>query len=233
MKYIRKANERGKVDFGWLRSAHSFSCGSYYDVNHMGVSALRVINDDIVEPARGFDTHGHKDMEIISYVVSGALEHKDSSGNQYIVPEGDIQIMSAGKGIMHSEYNASKEETVNFLQIWIQPNQKGGAPRYGQKKIEQTETLTPLITSDGRNGTLSILQDAQMSRLILGSGESFSFEPENRVGYLHIVKGSLVTEEGALGPGDAVGVTQEVLAVKADTPVEALWFDLPPVEDAH
>ena len=230
MKYIRRANERGKVDFGWLRSAHSFSFGSYYDPNHMGVSALRVINDDIVEPAKGFDTHGHKDMEIISYVVSGALEHKDSRGNQYIVPEGDIQIMSAGRGITHSEYNASKTESVNFLQIWIQPNQKGGEPRYGQQKIEQTSQLTPLITPTGENGTLSMLQDAYMSRLVLDSNENFELNPSARVGYLHIVKGNLVTDDGGLGPGDAIAVTGEELVIKADTPVEAIWFDLPPVQ---
>ena len=119
MVYMRKAEERGKVNLGWLNSNHSFSFGHYYDVNHMGFSVLRVINDDVVQPGRGFDTHGHKDMEIVSYVVKGALKHKDSAGNEYQVPEGDIQVMSAGRGIMHSEYNASDTEEVNFLQIWI------------------------------------------------------------------------------------------------------------------
>ena len=132
---------RSKVNLGWLNSNHSFSFGHYYDVNHMGFSVLRVINDDVVQPGRGFDTHGHKDMEIVSYVVKGALKHKDSAGNEYQVPAGDIQVMSAGRGIMHSEYNASDTEEVNFLQIWILPNQKGGLPtdkgrwRQGGKQI--------------------------------------------------------------------------------------------------
>lgn len=228
MKYVRRASDRGKADFGWLKSAHSFSFGSYYDPNHMGVSALRVINDDIVQPSRGFDTHGHRDMEIISYVIEGALEHKDSSGNQYIVPAGDIQIMSAGKGIMHSEYNASATHPVNFLQIWIQPNQFGGKPGYAQKKIEQHGQLTTLVSPDVNDDALPILQDAKLSRLVLKTGESFSFETDERMGYLHLVKGQLQTESDLFGPGDAVAlVGPDVLDVKAETDVEALWFDLP------
>lgn len=144
MVYMRKAEERGKVNLGWLNSNHSFSFGHYYDVNHMGFSVLRVINDDVVQPGRGFDTHGHKDMEIVSYVVKGALKHKDSAGNEYQVPAGDIQVMSAGRGIMHSEYNASDTEEVNFLQIWILPNQKGGAPTYGQRALAPRGETNPL-----------------------------------------------------------------------------------------
>lgn len=144
MVYLRKSEERGKVNLGWLKSNHSFSFGHYYDVNHMGFSVLRVINDDVVQPGRGFDTHGHKDMEIVSYVVKGALKHKDSAGNEYQVPEGDIQVMSAGRGIMHSEYNASDTEEVNFLQIWILPNQKGGAPSYGQRALAPKVETNPL-----------------------------------------------------------------------------------------
>ena len=147
MVYMRKAEERGKVNLGWLRSNHSFSFGHYYDVNHMGFSVLRVINDDVVQPGRGFDTHGHKDMEIVSYVVKGALKHKDSAGNEYQVPQGDIQIMSAGSGIMHSEYNASDTEEVNFLQIWIVPNQKGGEPTYRQRALMPRGGTNPFSSS--------------------------------------------------------------------------------------
>ena len=132
MQYIRKGSERGNVNLGWLNSKHSFSFGQYYDANHMGFSALRVFNDDIVQAGKGFETHGHRDMEIISFVVSGALKHKDSTGNDYVIPAGDIQVMSAGKGIRHSEMNASECEEVNFIQIWIEPNVTGVQPAYLQ-----------------------------------------------------------------------------------------------------
>ncbi len=144
MKYFRKATERGTVDLGWLKSQHSFSFGHYYDPAHMGISALRVINEDRVQPGQGFDTHGHRDMEIISYVVSGALKHKDSQGNEYLVPAGEVQRMSAGSGIMHSEYNASDSEPVHFLQIWIQPKFRGITPSYEQMQVHQHGAMTPL-----------------------------------------------------------------------------------------
>ena len=139
MTYIRKSESRGKANFGWLQSKHSFSFGNYYDKNHMGVSVLRVINDDLVMPGKGFGEHGHRDMEIISYVIEGALKHEDSTGNKYIVPAGDVQRMSAGRGVMHSEFNASNKEKVKFLQIWIQPNVLGIKPSYEQKNITQNK----------------------------------------------------------------------------------------------
>ncbi|WP_416308581.1 pirin family protein [Neptunicella sp. SCSIO 80796] len=228
MQYVRKATERGKVDLGWLQSQHSFSFGHYYDPKHMGVSALRVINQDQVQPGKGFETHGHKDMEIISYVIEGALEHTDSTGNRYIVPAGDIQLMSAGSGIMHSEFNASKVDPVRFLQIWIQPNVRGISPGYQQQKISQQGQLTPLITPDGRDGTLSIHQDAVVSRLILAEGDTVSLATAQRQGYLHLVAGKLSEAQHSFAAGDAfaLGPNEEV-TLQADEAIEALWFDLP------
>lgn len=228
MHYIRRSEDRGVADFGWLNSKHSFSFGHYYDEKHMGISALRVINDDRVAPAQGFATHGHKDMEIISYVIDGALKHKDSTGNEYIVPAGDIQRMSAGKGVMHSEYNASEEQDVSFLQIWITPNVIGIEPSYEQKTIHQDGPLTPLITPNVNESTLFINQDASVSRLVLTANESFKLTTKDRVGYLHIIKGSLYINDTLFNPGDAVGITSnETLTVVAHDPIEALWFDLP------
>jgi hypothetical protein len=194
----------------------------------MGVSVLRVINDDTVMPGRGFDTHGHRDMEIISYVIEGALKHKDSTGNDYLVPAGEIQRMSAGKGVMHSEFNASDSESVKFLQIWIQPNVRGIAPSYQQQRIQQQGALTPLITPNGENETLSIHQDAHISRLVLEKGQSFTLTVDNRLGYLHLVKGQLVANAETFTAGDAFSLAdQESHQLVATAEVEALWFDLP------
>lgn len=229
MNYLRSATERGNANFGWLDSYHSFSFGGYYDPEHMGVSALRVINDDTVAPAAGFDTHGHRDMEIISYVLDGAVRHEDSMGNQYVVPAGDVQVMSAGTGVMHSEFNDSETDTVHFLQIWITPRAMGTEPRYQQKRIEQHGKLTPLVTSDGREGSLMMQQDAAMYRLKLDASESIELEsPE---GYLHLIEGALtVTQQDGssvfVGPGDGFGFN-EATRVLAEKPVHALFFDLP------
>lgn len=181
MKYIRRANDRGAIDLGWLQSKHSFSFGSYYDPKHMGVSALRVINDDMVMPGQGFGTHGHRDMEIISYVTEGALKHEDSEGNKHVVPAGDVQRMSAGSGVMHSEFNPSDTEKVKFFQIWIQPNKMGIKPSYEQKSIPQNGILTPLVTPTGENGSLSINQEASLSRLVLGAQETFTIDRKSVV----------------------------------------------------
>jgi quercetin 2,3-dioxygenase len=144
----RLAHERGTANFGWLNSHHSFSFGSYYDPAHMGHSALRVINDDSVEPGAGFGTHGHRDMEIISFVTQGTMEHKDSMGNVQVLPQGEFQLMSAGRGITHSEYNASPTEKLKFLQIWIVPESQGGEPGYQQKRFTAKAGLTPIITPE-------------------------------------------------------------------------------------
>lgn len=228
MKYIRKAEDRGVANFGWLESKHSFSFGNYYDAKHMGISALRVINDDMVMPGQGFGKHGHRDMEIISYVIEGALKHDDSSGNSYVVPAGDVQRMSAGRGVMHSEFNASDTERVKFLQIWIQPNVHGIEPSYEQKSIEQHGKLTTLVSPNGEDGALFINQDASISRLILEKSESIKLQTANRLGYLHIIKGQLTAEDQSFKQGDAFAVGADyALDIFANEPIEALWFDLP------
>ncbi len=240
MQYIRKGSERGNVNLGWLNSKHSFSFGQYYDANHMGFSALRVFNDDIVQAGRGFETHGHRDMEIISFVVSGALKHKDSTGNDYVIPAGDIQVMSAGKGIRHSEMNASEFEEVNFIQIWIEPNVTGVEPAYLQKSVSDKNGLELLVSESGQDGSLKINQEARISKLALSQGESFDLAvkstPTLGAGYLHIVKGELTVNDvksdkmTTLTKGDAIGLgAKQKIVVFANDDVLALWFDLPAI----
>ena len=226
--YIRKAAERGHADHGWLNSHHSFSFANYYDPAHMGFSNLRVINDDIVQPGMGFGTHGHQDMEIISYVIDGELAHKDSEGNVETIPAGDIQIMSAGTGIQHSEFNASDKNLVNFLQIWVLPKRAGIAPRYEQKTITQTDVLTPIVMPGGSDTAVDINADAALSQLVLDTGESIDLGRPDQHGYLHVVKGQAETSYGELAPGDAIGLEPgEAMSVTASEPLTALWFDLP------
>ena len=239
MFYFRAAEARGKANFGWLNSQHTFSFGDYYDPDHMGISVLRVINDDIVAPGAGFGEHGHRDMEIISYILEGSIEHKDSMGNQFIVPAGDVQRMSAGTGVRHSEFNASKTEPLKFLQIWISPNVKGVEPSYEQMPVVQSSTMTPLVTPTGRDGSLSINQDASLSRLQLQAGESYTLDTQNpsvqkEVGYLHVIAGSAVADQHALNGqnalklGDGLGIIKDQLSITAGHEgLVALWFDLP------
>ena len=229
MDYFRPANERGTADFGWLKSKHSFSFGNYYDPSHIGISSLRVINDDHVVGGVGFSTHGHQNMEIISYVLDGVIEHKDSFGNEYQVPAGDVQIMSAGKGVTHSEYNASKTDDLKFLQIWIQPNVTDIEPRYEQDNIKQNGALTPLVTSDGRDGSLKMMQDANMYRLELEPGDSIELDSYDRTGYLHIIVGEANVGEHFMKAGDGAGMTKTNMATVTakDHKLTALWFDLP------
>lgn len=227
---IIRSAERGRAHFGWLKSQHTFSFGDYYNPKQMGFSELRVINDDEVAPGAGFPTHGHRNMEIISYVLEGKIAHKDSAGNEEILPAGEFQLMSAGKGISHSEYNASNTERLKFLQIWIQPNQLNGEPGYQQKDFGQAVGLTEVITADGRNGTLTIKQDASLSQLILLASEQqlMPVKP-GRAYYLHLINGELTVADQVLQPGDGIKLAQLTeLAVKAGAePVRALWFDLP------
>ncbi|WP_163132199.1 pirin family protein [Agarivorans sp. Alg241-V36] len=234
MHYFRPAGERGSVDLGWLKSQHSFSFANYYDPKHMGYSVLRVINQDSVAPSKGFDTHQHKDMEIISYVTSGVVEHIDSMGNRYKVPAGDIQVMSAGTGVSHSEFNGSDEEDLEFLQIWIKPQQTGLAPAYQQARIKQGEVLTPLVTPDGRDGSLIMNQDAALYRLAIDANSEFELEVMKACGYLHVVSGAANLQQASGGaytvrPGDGVGVSgEQALTIRTENyAFEALWFDLP------
>ncbi|MFK8011778.1 MAG: pirin family protein [Marinicellaceae bacterium] len=229
MDYFRQANQRGVADFGWLKSKHSFSFGEYYDTKHMGYSVLRVINDDHVIGGAGFGTHGHANMEIISYVLNGVIEHKDNFGNKLQVPAGDIQIMSAGKGVTHSEYNVSKNEGLDFLQIWIQPNVSNIEPRYEQAKIKQNGPLTPLVTSDGRDGSLTMMQDANLYRLKLNPNESYQLSVDQRSGYLHLVEGNASVGDIKMKAGDGAGMTKTKKATvqAGQTGIVALWFDLP------
>ncbi|MBE4585737.1 pirin family protein [Vibrio navarrensis] len=228
---VRQAQERGRANFGWLDSKHTFSFGSYYDPQHMGFSALRVINDDKVIPGAGFETHGHRDMEIISYVLSGTIAHKDSEGNVQTLPAGEFQLMSAGKGIYHSEFNASKADDLRFLQIWIEPNSLGGQPGYQQKDFGREPGLTPIATPDGREGTLHIKQDATLSQLILASGESLNLAVQaGRKVYVHLVSGTLSLDSTTLQPGDGAKVVdQTVLELRSSgsETVTTLVFDLP------
>ncbi|UTT87174.1 pirin family protein (plasmid) [Vibrio pelagius] len=228
---LRHANDRGTANFGWLDSKHTFSFGHYYDPKHMGFSALRVINDDLVKPGAGFDTHGHRDMEIISYVLEGVIEHKDSEGNVQTLPAGEFQLMSAGSGIYHSEYNGSQSEDLKFLQIWIQPNTSGNKPGYQQKDFGKNTGLTAIATPDGRDGTLHIKQDASLFQLILEPGQSIELPITNgRKVYVHQVTGQLSVDEVLLDAGDGAKVeaqNQVNFANQSSESVTALVFDLP------
>jgi len=226
---IRSA-DRGRASFGWLNSKHTFSFGNYYNPQQMGFSALRVINDDEVAPGGGFQTHSHSNMEIISYVLEGRIAHRDSTGNQEVLPAGEFQLMSAGSGIAHSEFNASNEQRLKFLQIWIEPNEFDGEPGYQQKDFGRAPGLTEVISADGRNGTLKIKQDASVSQLILPAGESIALPVrQSRAYYLHLIEGQLALDETELHPGDGIKLVKidSLSASAGESAVRALWFDLP------
>lgn len=224
----RYATERGRAQHDWLDSHHSFSFGSYYDPAHMGVSALRVINDDVVDPGAGFPTHGHSDMEIISFVKHGSIEHKDSMGNIQSLPAGEFQLMSAGTGISHSEYNPSASEPLNFLQIWIQPNQFGIKPGYQQKHFP-VGSMQLIASPEGEAGALRLHQDARLYHISLEAGESSQLEHlSGRTLYLHIVRGELETEGLRLNEGDGATLSKlDTFSTHSQSGVEALLFDLP------
>ncbi|XZG69711.1 pirin family protein [Chitinibacteraceae bacterium HSL-7] len=228
---VRKANERGHANFGWLDSHHTFSFGNYYDPEQMGFSHLRVINDDRVMPRAGFDTHGHRDMEIISYVLDGAIEHKDSTGNHEVLQAGEFQLMSAGKGILHSEYNASTSAPLHFLQIWIEPNVTGGAPGYQQKDFGLQPGLTLIASPDGADDSLRIKQDARLYQLILAPGATERWTlGVGRRGFVHVVKGALTLNGQTLEAGDGARIGDEgglAFQSEGSEAVQALLFDLP------
>lgn len=232
---IRPAAERGLANFGWLHSQHSFSFGSYYDPKHMGFSDLLVINDDRVRAARGFDTHGHRDMEIFSYVLEGALEHKDSMGNGSVIRPGDVQMMSAGTGVRHSEYNASREELVHFLQIWIVPSRKGGAPRYQQRHFAAAEKrgrLRLIISPDGADASLSVNQDVRVYAGLFDGTEQQRIElPADRYAYIHVARGALTVNGQRLAAGDGARLRDvREIDFSAGDAAEVLLFDLRPNE---
>ncbi|NER20332.1 MAG: pirin family protein [Symploca sp. SIO1B1] len=229
---VRSTEARGQASFGWLESKHTFSFGYYYDPKHMGFGNLRVINEDIVQPGMGFGTHSHRNMEIISYVLAGGLEHKDNLGNGSVIRPGDVQRMSAGTGIAHSEYNASNTEPVHFLQIWILPNQTGIKPSYEQKHfpLEEKQGKFRLVASpDGRDNSVTIHQDANLYVTVLNQGDRINYISEpNRSLWLQIVRGSVEINGGNFSAGDGVAMTQEnniELTATSDN-TEVLLFDL-------
>ncbi len=229
---LRPASDRGAANFGWLDSRHTFSFGNYYDADHMGFGSLRVINEDKVAPGGGFSTHGHRDMEIISYVLEGALAHKDNIGNGSTMRPGDVQRMSAGTGILHSEYNESDQNPVHFLQIWILPEQNGIEPSYEQTHFSATETqgkLRLVGSRDGRDGSVTIHQDVSLYATRLHGGESVSYTPAaGRILWIHLAKGAVTLNGQTLTAGDSAAVTDETALTLTGTSddAEALLFDL-------
>jgi len=233
MLEIRKSADRGNVDMGWLESRHTFSFGDYYDPKHMGFGPLRVINEDRVQAGQGFGTHGHRDMEIISYVLDGALEHKDSIGTGSIIRPDEVQVMSAGTGIRHSEFNSSKTEPVHFLQIWIQPAREAIPPRYEQKAFpiaEKRGRLRLVGSSDGREGSVVIHQDVQLYAAVLSAGERVTHALlPGRKAWLQVLRGSFEVNGNVVNAGDGAAVQDEpALTVTAKSnAAEVLLFDLP------
>ncbi|HZQ68056.1 MAG TPA: pirin family protein [Terriglobales bacterium] len=228
---IRPSNERGGGDYGWLNTRHSFSFDQYYDPKHMGFRSLRVINEDVVAPGMGFPTHPHRDMEIITYVLQGALEHKDSLGTGSVIRPGDGQRMSAGRGIRHSEANPSKTDPVHLLQIWIMPSRTGIEPSYEQKNFPEAEKrgkLRVIASPDGRDGSVTINQDASLFVTLLSPGQEVTHELKaGRYAWLQVAKGSVELNGKTLKQGDGAGVESELkLTIKSIEEAEVLLFDL-------
>lgn len=228
---VRKASDRGLTNIDWLKSRHTFSFGEYYDPKEQGFSDLRVINEDWVAPGAGFPTHSHRDMEIITYVVGGAVQHKDSMGNGSIIRPGDVQRMSAGTGVTHSEYNPSKAEELHLLQIWILPDRRGHQPGYEQKAIGDAEKrgrLRLIASPDGRDGSVSIHQDARLYAAIVEGGKPIAATlTSGRHGYLQVVKGAVTVNGVALEAGDGARIAEEsALEIAAREESEVLLFDL-------
>ena len=231
MLTLRKSGERGYADHGWLKSFHSFSFANYHDPRHMGFGNLRVINEDRIAPGTGFGTHGHRDMEIISYVLAGSLAHRDTLGNVEAIPPGDVQRMSAGTGVQHSEFNHAQGETTHFLQIWIEPNATGIAPGYEQKTFparEKRGRLRLLASPDGDKGSVVIHADARMYAGLFDGAENAELSlPRGRKGYVHLVRGELRVNGRPLAAGDAAMLEDEVqLRLDGGKDAEVLVFDL-------
>jgi quercetin 2,3-dioxygenase len=232
MEQIRRSRERGLSEHGWLRSYHSFSFADYFDPAHVEFGALRVINEDRVDPGAGFPLHGHRDMEILSYVLSGQLAHRDSMGNGSTIRPGDVQRMSAGTGVQHSEFNPSARELVHFLQIWIQPDARAIRPGYEQKHFSAADKrgrLCLIASPDGKDGSVLIHQDARVYAGLLDGAEQVSHVlAEGRRAYVHVIRGTLAVNGTQLGAGDAL-MTQQVTSLRLAQGREAemLVFDLP------
>ena len=233
MLTLRKSQERGSADHGWLKSFHSFSFANYYDPQHMGFGNLRVINEDRIAPGTGFGTHGHRDMEIISYVLEGNLAHKDTLGNVKGIPPGDVQRMSAGKGVQHSEFNHAQDQTTHFLQIWIQPNVTGIPASYEQKTFADSEKrgrLRLVASPDGADGSVLIHADAWVYAGLFDGAETFSLTLNpTRKAYIHVVRGALEANGKKIAAGDALMLEDEDrLQLSGGTAAEVLVFDLAP-----
>ncbi len=232
MLEVRKADDRGIANFGWLDSRHTFSFGHYHDPRHMGFGPLLVINEDKVTPAKGFGTHGHRDMEIISYVLDGELAHKDSMGNGSVLRYGDVQRMSAGTGVMHSEFNHSSDKQVHFLQIWIQPSVQGIPPSYEEKHFDTTSKagkLRLIASPDGEQGSVTIHQDANLYASILQASQEITHTlAAGRSAYLHLIRGKIKANGMVLHTGDALKIQAETLiTINEAEDAELLLFDLP------
>jgi hypothetical protein len=231
MLEIRKSNDRGLADHGWLRSFHSFSFADYHDPEHMGFGDLRVINEDRIQPGTGFGTHGHRDMEIISYVLEGALAHKDNMGNGSTIVPGDVQRMSAGRGVLHSEFNQAKDGVTHFLQIWIEPSARGIAPSYEQKHFDADSKrgkLKLVGSPDGREGSVTIHQDAFLYAGLLDGADrvTHALRPGRRA-YVHVARGGLTANGQALDAGDALKVADAAeIVLENAKDAEVLVFDL-------
>jgi len=229
---IRRAGERGYADHGWLRSFHSFSFADYYDPAHMGFRTLRVINEDRVAPGRGFGTHSHRDMEILSYVLAGELAHRDSMGSSGVIRPGDVQRMSAGTGVSHSEFNNSNQEPVHFLQIWLLPERPGLTPSYEQKHFpvpERRSQLRLIASPGGRDGSVAIHQDAEVRAALLAGGESVTHQlASGRGAWLHVARGSIRVAGETLAAGDAATFEQPgaIEIAAGGEEAELLLFDL-------
>jgi len=227
---VRKAGERGHANHGWLDSYHSFSFANYYDPKWMGYRSLRVINDDLVMPGMGFGKHPHRDMEIITYILSGSLEHKDSMGNGRVIRTGDIQYMAAGTGVQHSEFNPAKDEAVHLLQIWIQPDTQGVTPRYAEKSFKDAPagTLHLVTSKTGRDGSIAIHQDTDLWLAKLDGGKRVTHSlAAGRHAWVHVAEGEVTLNGTKLSGGDAVAVDGEgSLQLSATKPAQVLLFDL-------
>lgn len=231
MLTLRKSEDRGHANHGWLDTWHTFSFADYYDREHMGFGDLRVINDDVVQPGQGFGMHGHRDMEIITYVLDGALAHKDSMGNGSVIRPGDVQRMSAGRGVMHSEFNASQSAPVHLLQIWIEPNVTGIDPGYEEKRFtdgQKRGQLRLIASPDGRDGSVTIHQDVCVYAALLDGADAVTHRlATGRRAYVHVARGMVRVNGQALSHGDGVRIVKESSVVLGDAKdAEVLLFDL-------